>query len=126
MGDLEELLRGEVANDVLAAVIRELTRHRTNGGALPGWAQPVCEALAAAADVEPIPLPRSVSGNGPASGNLASTQWVTAGEAADLTGCSERHVRRLAASGQVIARRVGAHSWLIDQDSITGVLRRTA
>ena len=126
MGDLDELLRGEVANDVLAAVIRELTRHRTNGGALPAWAQPVCEALAAAADVDPIPLPRNVSDVGRGLAMLSSTRWVTAGEAADLTGCSERHVRRLAASGQVVARRVGARSWLIDQDSITNVLRRTA
>lgn len=121
------LLQGPVANAVLGAVIRDLTRHvRSNGGRVPAWARPVCEALAVAAEVTPIALPRSVSAIGPVPGTLASAQWVTVGLAADLTGCSERHIRRLAASGQVVARRVGARSWLIDADSVLSVLRRTA
>jgi hypothetical protein len=120
---LVDLLTGDVARAVLAALLRDQTaRVRRDGLTLPSWLEPVCRALAAVADREPPPLPRSAIGR--AVGTVES--WVSVAEAADLTGHSERHIRRLAQSRQVLAQRVGRRSWLVDADSVRHVLRRTA
>lgn len=44
-------------------------------------------------------------------------EWLSAAEAADRLGVSERHVRRLAAAGRLVGRRVGSN-WLISADSV--------
>ena len=68
-----------------------------------------------------------LSGFGHAAAMLAAEAhgtWVVSGEAAALTGLTERSARRLAASGRVIARRAGG-TWLIDRESIEDYARRT-
>lgn len=58
--------------------------------------------------------------SGPAVGKIAlspyTTGWVSTREAAELTQLNERQVRRLAASGRLIARRAG-RDWLINRQS---------
>lgn len=72
--------------------------------------------------VQPVPglvallTELDMAGNGRVPAMVGSSWWVTAGEAAALAGISGRSVRRLAASGRVIARRAG-HEWLIDRQS---------
>lgn len=123
---LELLLRGEPAHAVLRALVRDLTAQTTNGKAVPPWAQPVCEALARAAEV---PAP-DMSATGHAFGSVlgmgSSPGLVPVSEAARLVGRGERHVRRLAASGRVVHQRVGERTLLVDVESLRNVLGRTA
>ena len=49
---------------------------------------------------------------------------LTVQQAADLTGYSLRHVRRLASEGTVKARRVGVRVFLIDRQSLLAYARR--
>jgi hypothetical protein len=122
---LDDLLRGEVAYAAMRSIIRDLVPQSRNlRKDLPAWAVPVLEALAAAAG-EPVPAGvRSVIGRAPAIVELVD--WITVKEASGRSGKSERHIRRLAASGRVRNKRVGERSWLIDSDSLINVLRRTA
>lgn len=121
---LSDLVQGQVAREVLNVLVRGLTVHvRSDGHPVPTWAQPVCQALADAAE---LPCPAVRSGTGTASESLEASTWAPIDEAADLAGCSPSYARRLARSGRVRARRVGSRSWLIDIDSLTRVLGRTA
>lgn len=125
MSRLEEALSPVVAREVLAILMKGLAVHvRTDGGALPGWAQDVCQALDELTDAPTPATVRRMSASGPVVGMVDT--WVTTGLAAGLAGCSERHVRRLAATGRVRARQVGARTWLVDRDSLATVLRRSA
>lgn len=121
---LSDLLQGQVAREVLNVLVRGLTVHvRSDGHPVPTWAQPVCQALA---EVAELPCPAVGSATGTAPESLEASTWAPVDEAADLAGCSAAYVRRLARSGRVRARRVGSRSWLIDIESLTRVLGRTA
>lgn len=123
---LDELLRGPIALGVLRALMRDQERQmRVNGASVARWTLPVYNALEQAAGAEPDTVTfRAVFGRRQASSE--STTWVGVAEAAATCGRSERHVRRLASSGSVRAKRVGLRSWLVDIDSLKNVLRRTA
>jgi excisionase family DNA binding protein len=86
-------------------------RGRRDGGApvVPGLAQLLGQLDAA--------------GNGHAPATVVLPSWVTAGEAAEVMGLSRRSVRRLAASGRLIARRPG-HEWQVDRQSAEDYARR--
>jgi hypothetical protein len=122
MPDLSELLRGEVAGAVMRSVLRDLTLQQRNGRTLPRWPEPVLRALAEAAGVSLSPV--VLSAIGPAIGTIDPSEWVTVAVAAERVGRSERQIRRLASARKVLARRVGARSWLIDFDSLSNVLRK--
>lgn len=123
MVSLDEVLAGEVADAVLGALIRDLTqRVRVDGGSVPSWVFPVCEALQEASGrARVVTLPR---------GSAAGTVGVTVdsllkpvGEAADLVGVSPEYVRRLCRTGRVRCHRAG-REWLVDIESLAGVTRR--
>lgn len=125
--DLVELLQGPVAREVLGVLMRGLSAHvRADGGSVPVWAPVVCRALADAADVQVAPVVAVGSGTGTGLESLGPSAWAPIEQAADSAGCSASYARRLARSGRVRARRVGARSWLIDVESLARVLRRTA
>jgi excisionase family DNA binding protein len=44
-------------------------------------------------------------------------EWLSIAEAAEMLGVSERHVRRLASSGALRARRFGSH-WMVERDDV--------
>ncbi len=46
------------------------------------------------------------------------SQFVSVGEAATAVGYSERHVRILATSGAIEARKLGKWTWLINLSSL--------
>lgn len=124
MSELDELLRGRVAYGAMTAILRSLTSQlRSNGEPIPDWGKPVLEALSVAAGV-PLP-PSVVSVIGRPVGRVDVTNWLTVQAAAELVKRTDRHVRRLALSGQVRARRVGGRVWLVDLDSLRGVLERS-
>ena len=123
--ELDELLRGQVANWVMRSLIRDVqTQLRTNGKVPPLFAAAVMEALAAAAGASMHDTLGSGIGRPLVSVDVAT--WVTPKEAARQVDRSERQVRRLAANGQILARRFGTRSWQIDIDSLTNVLRSHA
>jgi len=50
-------------------------------------------------------------------GRLTASLWVTTAEAAETLGISARSVRRLAADGEIPARRLGGR-WLIPRHTL--------
>jgi hypothetical protein len=123
MSGLDDLLRGQVARGVMRSLSRDLTHQlRWNGRTVPPWAAVVMAALQEASG-EPL-SPAVMSAIGRPVVMLGEARWVTAREAAPLAGRSERHIRRLAASGHVRARRIGKRTWQVDLDSLIGVLGR--
>jgi hypothetical protein len=121
---LDDLLRGEVAEDVLRALHRQLLERRRNGRARPVWADEVYRALSEAAG---LPAPSGMSSGGHASGTVVDMGFrgVLTREAAQLVDRSQRQVSRLCESGQVRSFRVG-RDYLVDLDSLRTVLGRTA
>jgi excisionase family DNA binding protein len=110
------VIPASIAGEVLRAVVRDLTeRVRTDGGEVSSAARGVLRALHAAAS-QPS---REGDGSefGTPSDQGASVREVTVATAAELLGCSQRYVRRLAESGRVAARRDG-WIWLIDRASL--------
>lgn len=98
---------------------------RENGVGVQVWALPIYRALQEASGVDLAPAAvASVIGRAPV--RMRATNWVGVMEAATRTGRSERHVRRLASSGRVIAKRIGNRSWLVDIESLENVLRNQA
>ena len=121
---LQDLIRGPVAAAVLRALMRDAeSQMRTNGAAVPVWALPVYRALQEASEA-PIGRPALVAVIGHRSVKLTASSWVSVTEASTQTGLSERHVRRLAQTGAVIARRIGRRPWAIDLESLENTLRR--
>ncbi|MCA4132944.1 helix-turn-helix domain-containing protein [Arthrobacter sp. M4] len=123
---LDDLVRGPVAAAVLRSLMRDQERQmRENGAGVQVWALPVFRALQEASGAELAPAAvASFIGRVPA--RMGATSWLGVMEAAARTGRSERQVRRLAASGRVIAKRIGHRSWLVDIDSLENVLRNQA
>lgn len=127
MGSLDDLLRGQVARGVMRSLSRDLTQQlRWNGRTVPPWAAVVMAALQEASGEPLSPAVMSAIGRPVVTVGLAEARWVTTREAAQLTGRTERHIRRLASNGQVRARRIGKRTWQVDLDSLTNVLGRTA
>lgn len=62
--------------------------------------------------------------SGHAFATMSETRWIAVAAAAQLAGVSERSVRRLAASGRLIAQRHGLRSWQIDASSARDYARR--
>jgi len=124
MPELEELLRGRVAYGAMTVIFRYLRGQlKEKGTPFPVWAKPVLEALSEAAG---LPSPDGLmSDSGRPVERVDSTNWLTVRAAAELVKRTDRHVRRLALSGQVRARRVGGRVWLVDLDSLRGVLERS-
>ena len=123
---LEELIRGQVAAAVLRSLMRDQERQlRLNGTGIQRWTLPVSQALHEAAGRE-LSTPARVAYIGPPVGKLSSSSWLGVMDAAARTGMSERHVRRLASSGRVVAHRVGRRTWVVDIESLENVLRNQA
>lgn len=107
----------ELAGRVLRILLRDASaRVQTDGGKLSTAVHSLLWTLhyaAEAHDEKGSSLVRTpgMSASGPAVGDAATLEESTA-EAARRLGCTERHARRLARSGQVPARRV-AGVWLI-------------
>jgi excisionase family DNA binding protein len=53
-----------------------------------------------------------------------SLDGITTAEAAELTGYSERHIRRLASDGTVDARLVGKQLYLVDKASLLAYVEK--
>lgn len=49
---------------------------------------------------------------------MSQTDEITVAEAAELTGYSERHIRRWAKDESIEARQVGGWLYLIDRESL--------
>jgi hypothetical protein len=123
---LDELISGPVAVAVLRSLMRDQERQmRVNGVGVQQWTLPVYRALQDAAGRQ-LPVSARVAYIGPPVGKLSSSSWLGVMDAAARTGMSERHIRRLASSGRVVARRVGRRNWVVDIDSLENVLRNQA
>ena len=122
---LEELISGPVAAEVLRSLMRDQERQmRVNGAGVQRWTLPVYKALQQASGRELSAVAR-VSFIGPRVDTLAASSWLGVMDAAARTGMSGRHIRRLASSGRVMARRLG-RNWVVDIDSLENVLRNQA
>jgi hypothetical protein len=106
-----------VARAVLRCLMRDLRRQVQNGLPVPAWAEEVMAGLAAVAEVE------SPAIGTPVANVVVMSQMVSIAEAAAAVNASEEYVRRLARTGRVLGRRVGARTWLVDLDSLKGVMR---
>ena len=123
---MDALVRGPIAAAVLRSLMRDQMRQmRENGAGVQTWTLPVFKALQEASGVA-TERTALVSVTGRGIGRLNSSSWVGVMEAATRTQRSERQIRRLAASGRVIAKRLGNRSRLIDIESLENVLRRQA
>ncbi len=49
---------------------------------------------------------------------IVSAGWITAEEAEELTGYNPDHLRRLARSGKVPARKLAGRVWLFARDAL--------
>lgn len=99
-----------VAGEVLRRLMRDLTAEvQANGGKLAPQVYSLLWALRAAQDADERGRGGSAGGT-PVAG--AATVEESTAAAARRMGCSESYARRLARSGQVPARKVGA-VWLI-------------
>ena len=109
------VIPGDVAGEVLRALVRDLTaRVRADGGEVSPSVRRVLYALHDATQRAEQPEPGSDNGT-PAV--LPATVELTAHQAALLLECSPEYARRLARSGRVHARRAGP-AWLIDSASL--------
>ena len=123
---LDELITGPVAVAVLRSLMRDQERQmRVNGVGVQRWTLPVYRALQDAAGQQLSGSAR-VAFIGRAAESVGSAQWLGVMDAAARTGMSERHIRRLASTGRVVARRVGRRNWVVDIDSLENVLRNQA
>ncbi|MFF4347847.1 helix-turn-helix domain-containing protein [Streptomyces sp. NPDC001530] len=108
-----------VAGDVLRALVRDLTaRVRADGGEIGPGVRQLLYALHTAA--QRIDIEHS-SDNGtapPPTGNVSTGTEVSVPEAAALLGCTPEYVRRLARTGAITARRIGARTWAIDRAAL--------
>lgn len=96
---------------LLRVLVRALTREaREDGGTIPPGIVEFLRTLQAAA--------RPAADVGPSEAPPASVDpvMVTVAQAAEGTGYSPRHLRRLAAAGRIRARRLHARGWLVDLD----------
>jgi excisionase family DNA binding protein len=129
-GDGSVIVPPTVARDVLRALIRDLTaRVRADGGevgpgvrrllyALHTAAQRAEQDTAARPPFELATEPFDSSATGTAPPPAATVAEVSVTEAADLLGCTPEYVRRLARTGTVTARRIGARTWAIDRAAL--------
>jgi len=126
MSDLVELLEDpEVARWLLGSALRGMKVQAVRDGlSVPKSVLPLLVALAAIADRPDLVSFASETSSArvvPASDyGLISTR-----QAEDTFGVSAQYVGRLAKSGRIRGRRVG-RAWLIDAESLSNVLRRTA
>ena len=122
MSELDDLVRGRVANELLMLLLRATTAHVGKGHLPPAWVAPVGQALADAAGsaVSGIALERLVVVRDSSSGG--ASHWVSVGEAAVAVGLGERRIRQFAQSHRVLAKKAGSRLWLIDMDSLTSFL----
>ncbi|MBT2397230.1 helix-turn-helix domain-containing protein [Streptomyces sp. ISL-100] len=115
-----------VASEVLRALVRDLDAQvRANGGhpsptvrrilfALHDAAQQAEASRAAPSfDSATAPFDSSATGSEPTDGATVS---VT--EAAQVMGCSPRHIRGLIRSGRLPATRIGARTWAVGRAAL--------
>jgi hypothetical protein len=117
---LAELMgQPETASAVLRALLRDLRIQVRNGRPVPSWAHDVLVELAALAEVESPAI-----GTAPeiVSPSDSRSRLVSVREASDAVDRSEEYVRRLVRTHRVRGERVGARTWLIDLDSLEGVI----
>jgi excisionase family DNA binding protein len=106
-----------VAGEVLRSLVRDLTaRVRTDGGEVSPTVRGLLNALHAAAERVDTATTGPSSDPGTTTIQRANVEIGT-GDAAALLECSTEYVRRLARSGRIQARRLGA-AWLIDSASL--------
>ncbi|AYF31471.1 hypothetical protein CSH63_29300 [Micromonospora tulbaghiae] len=107
------LVPGEVAGELLAAAVRDMTaRARRDGLSVSPRAVVVLQALHVAAERhdtdrfanEPPPRP-------------AAKVEIDSEDAAQRMGCTAQHVTRLCRAGRITGRQVG-RVWLIDRASL--------
>lgn len=83
----------------------------------------VLEQLAVAAD-EPLTAVGSACGTAVASVEASPFSGNSVPVAAEMTGLSQRYIRRLAKDKKIRCDRIG-RDWLIDMDSLRSVTGRT-
>lgn len=123
LADGSVIVPGDVAGDLIAAVVRDLrNRARRDGLSVSARTVAVLTALQHAAvrheERQAAPTATSEVGSVPPP---SLTVWITAREAASAMGCSEEWVRALCRSGAVMGRRAGTTKtapWLIDTASL--------
>lgn len=107
------------ARAVLRCLMRDLRQQARNGVPVPAWAQPVLVELAALADVESADIGTNSGSVGTGDSRM---HLVPVAEAAAAVGKSREYVRRLARTGRIRGQRAGTRMWLVDQESLKGVL----
>lgn len=111
------LVPSDVAGELLAAAVRDLTaRARRDGLTVSDRALRVLQALHEAAERHDT-TPPAPAGTGAGTHASASPTVITTTHAADLLGCTDSYVRRLCRAGRLTGERVGP-LWLIDQASL--------
>ncbi len=45
-------------------------------------------------------------------------EWITTKEAAELTGCHVKHIRRLVKEGKITGTKRGGRDWWVDKASV--------
>lgn len=55
--------------------------------------------------------------------HLVLNDWITPGEAAELIGVTPHHVRHLARTGTIEARKFG-HAWMVERTSVEAYAAR--
>jgi excisionase family DNA binding protein len=105
----------DVAGELLAAAVRDLTaRARRDGLLVSARAARVLQALHDAA--ERHDAGQAGSDDGTPDAPTAKVE-ISATDAAKLLGCSAEYARRLCRSGRIHGRRIG-RAWLIDTASL--------
>lgn len=106
------IVPAHLAGPVRRILVRDLAQHvRTDGGTPTAGVRQLVYALSRAEHHHDHAA--AMSATGPISAPSPTLEISTA-EAAQLMGCTDRHVRRLCRSGVFTARQVG-RAWLIDQ-----------
>jgi hypothetical protein len=124
MGNKETPIDAQTATWMLWALLRDsAVQVRQNGGNIPNYGRDAMQWLASIAG---MPAP-AMSANGPPIATLAIARvgLRPVSAAAEIAGCSERHVRRLASAGQIRCERIGRRTLLVDVESLQAILKRS-
>ncbi|MFB6558498.1 helix-turn-helix domain-containing protein [Streptomyces sp. NPDC056400] len=116
LDDGSVIIPSAVANDVLRALMRDITaRVRADGGEIGPGVRRLLYALHAAAQRAELEHSSDI---GTAPPPPATVVEVSVDEAAALLECTPEYVRRLARRGTLTARRLGARAWAIDRTAL--------
>ncbi|MFE5827534.1 helix-turn-helix domain-containing protein [Streptomyces erythrochromogenes] len=123
LDDGSVIIPSAVAGDVLRALVRDLTaRVRADCGEVAPDVRRLLYALHTASQRPDIEHSSDI---GTAPPPPATVSEIAVDEAAALLECTPEYVRRLARSGTLTARRLGARAWAIDRTALDRYRHRT-